>query len=630
MNDETEIHDTLTNISEKGSLDVSQATQNLQAHLAAIAQSSPDAIISENAEGKIIFWNLGAEKMFGYSTVDVLGKSSAMLIPEGVVEKKAEELLTAGTSEYFSKRKTKDGKIIDVAIALNPFKDPAGKIIGVTFIIRGMHNEPHYSQYAHSLMGATSFPLLSIDRSGKITDANEATTKITGLPVEKLKGTDLIYYFTDEDKTKRAYTDVFEKGFASDVPLEIKQPDGKKLDVLFNASVFRDPEGNILGAFIAIRDITEKRKTEESLIKSRIKLYQFKKFFDLSFDLVCIANTKGFFEITSPSFSNVLGYNEEELLAKPFIEFIHPDDAPATKTELDKLKQGAVSVDFLSRIKCKDETYKYFQWVFTTDPVTGELFAVARDYTRQKKAEEEIHNLNENLEKNISELEIVNKELASFSYSVSHDLRASLRAINGFTQILNNQLKDRLTEDEKRQMQTVIVNSEKMGQLIDDLLAYSRLGKKEIQKENVDAKEMVESTVAELDKSEWNENAKIEVKELLPMYGDRALLHQVFFNLIANALKFSSKKPQPLIEIGSESKENENVYYVKDNGAGFDMQFYDKLFNVSQRLHSHEEFEGSGVGLAIANKIIQRHGGKIWAEAKVNEGATFYFSLPRK
>jgi signal transduction histidine kinase len=252
---------------------------------------------------------------------------------------------------------------------------------------------------------------------------------------------------------------------------------------------------------------------------------------------------------------------------------------------------------------------------------------------RIQEQNESLNEFNQQLGQKVKERtlepEAANKELESFSYSVSHDLRAPLRAINGFTQILEKKYNNVIDDEGRRLMGIVSDNAKKMGQLIDDLLQFSRLGKKDVQKINIDTNAMLTSLLKEIDKAQWNSKATIVTKDLLPAYGDGPLIHQVFYNLITNALKYSRTKPNPVAEIGSYSDENENIYYVKDNGVGFDMEYYDKLFHVFQRLHSAEEFEGTGVGLAIVSKIVSRHGGKVWAEGKVNEGAVFYFSLPK-
>jgi signal transduction histidine kinase len=249
-----------------------------------------------------------------------------------------------------------------------------------------------------------------------------------------------------------------------------------------------------------------------------------------------------------------------------------------------------------------------------------------------KKAEYQIVQLNTQLEEKIVErtvqLETANKELESFSYSVSHDLRAPLRAINGFTQVLVEDYSASLDAEGKEILDDIIRNSQRMGELIDNLLEFSRIGKQNISMATVGIKDMVDSVIADLKHAEPQRNIRVIVNKLENIKGDRNMLRQVFINLISNAFKYSGKKEEALIEIGSFQAGDYCTYYVKDNGAGFDMLYYDKLFGVFQRLHSNNEFEGTGVGLAIIHKIISKHGGSVWAEAKVNEGACFYFSLP--
>lgn len=220
-----------------------------------------------------------------------------------------------------------------------------------------------------------------------------------------------------------------------------------------------------------------------------------------------------------------------------------------------------------------------------------------------------------------------NKELEAFSYSVSHDLRAPLRAVNGYAKALQEDYTQSLDGDAKRVIGAIASNGEKMGILIDDLLAFSKLGRKEIQKANVNMNVLTAEIIAEIGRNIHNQ-AKMIVGDLSEVAGDYALLHQVVYNLIANAVKYSSKKENPVIHISSEKTSNGVVFTVKDNGAGFDMKYADKLFGTFQRLHGQNEFEGIGIGLAIVHRIVTKHGGKVWAEGEVGTGASFYFSLP--
>ena len=243
-----------------------------------------------------------------------------------------------------------------------------------------------------------------------------------------------------------------------------------------------------------------------------------------------------------------------------------------------------------------------------------------------QQAEAHINALNSELMQTIASLETANKELGSFSYSISHDLRTPLRAIDSFSNIMLQEYADKLDDEGIRILNIVISNASKMNQMIDRLLEFSRLGKKEIRRETIDMKKLVNSSIHEFVTHTEHKPAS-DIGELPLANGDPALLSHVWTNLIANAVKYSSKKPEPRIEISSYTEQEETTYFVRDNGAGFNMAYADKLFGVFQRLHREEDFQGTGVGLAIVQRIIAKHGGRIWTDSKVNEGTTFYFTL---
>jgi light-regulated signal transduction histidine kinase (bacteriophytochrome) len=226
------------------------------------------------------------------------------------------------------------------------------------------------------------------------------------------------------------------------------------------------------------------------------------------------------------------------------------------------------------------------------------------------------------------ELEAVNKELEAFSYSISHDLRAPLRGIIGFATLLSEKFGDNSDEEVKRLVSVITKNTLKMGNLIDDLLSFSRMSRQNISKSNFSTNNLVKEIIAELNNEDQSISLYIEI--LADSFGDINMMRQVWVNLISNAIKYSRNSPSPSIQIGSFNNKNEVVFFVKDNGVGFDPKYLNKLFKVFQRLHSSNEFEGTGVGLAIVEKIISKHGGKVWAEAEKGKGATFYFSLPAR
>jgi signal transduction histidine kinase len=254
-------------------------------------------------------------------------------------------------------------------------------------------------------------------------------------------------------------------------------------------------------------------------------------------------------------------------------------------------------------------------------PAKGKFATVFQDISERKQAEEEI-------KKRTAQLEELNRELESFSYSVSHDLRAPLRAIDGYARMILKKQTNKFDEDTLHKFNVIRSSTHMMSQLIDDLLTFSRLGRQHMSVSELDMDAMMKDAWKELEVINPDRNMRLTVKAIPAGHGDRALIKQVCINLLSNAIKFTKYRDDAHIEAGGYADENEIVYFVRDNGVGFDMDYYDKLFGVFQRLHSAEAFEGSGVGLATVQRIIHRHGGRVWADGRVDEGACFYFSLP--
>jgi signal transduction histidine kinase len=243
------------------------------------------------------------------------------------------------------------------------------------------------------------------------------------------------------------------------------------------------------------------------------------------------------------------------------------------------------------------------------------------DYVMQIKA------TSSNLMQNELELRNSNSELESFAYSVSHDLRAPLRAINGYSTILKTDFEKDLNDEAKVILEKILQNTRSLDHLISDLLQYYRTGK-ELRPGPISMKTLVDQVCWEIDDKEKMRDIKFVIGEIPDVYGDSTLIRKVWYNLISNAVKFTSKKEKAIIEIGSEKKDGADIYHVKDNGSGFDMKYYDRMFNIFQRLHMRDEFEGTGLGLALVKRIVTKHGGRVWADSKPGEGANFYFLLP--
>lgn len=347
----------------------------------------------------------------------------------------------------------------------------------------------------------------------------------------------------------------------------------------------------------------------------------FDRFFTLSLDMLCIAGIDGYFRRLNPAF-DALGYSREELTSRPFLDFVHPDDQAATLAEVAKLSTGVPTIFFENRYRCKDGSYRWLAWTSAPD-ASGTLYAVARDITELKRIQRELVRAKEIAE-------AANRELEAFSYSVAHDLRAPLRGIDGFSQALLEDCGDKLDEEGLKYLRFIRESAQLMARLIDDMLTLSRVTRAEISRETVDLSSLARLTCARLERNEPGRSVEVVIQDGVVGHGDPRLLGVVFDNLLANAWKFTAKRNAARIEFGTVSKDGAAVYFVRDNGAGFDMTYATKLFGVFQRLHASHEFEGTGVGLATVQRIIHRHGGRVWAEAKVDGGATFHFTLGDK
>lgn len=446
---------------------------------------------------------------------------------------------------------------------------------------------------------------------------NSAYSQILGYSYQEAVGSSLLLILSNEDrkKVKKYITSGLEK-HSFETLLYGKDRSEKWL------------QWNVVSKyrkwFFNARDITEIKKVERIRNYLAIVVKQ-------SNDAVYIFDHEGRIISWNSGAEKIYGYTENEAMNMRIWNIIPVNLHPEAEKRLRNLQLGQRIESTETRRITKHGVL--IDVIFTASPIEDPYgnqlsFAITeRDITKEKLAQQEIKRLNQDLRSNITQLEFTNKELESFSYSVSHDLRAPLRAMSGYSKMLEEDYGSHFDSDAMRMLGNIQDNARRMGLLIDDLLAFSRLGRKEVVKGECNMEHIVYQVLDEIKKTN-DIRAHIEINELSSVCADTSLIKQVWVNLISNAIKYSSKMPEPNITIGNIVTDTDITYYIKDNGTGFNMEYHDKMFGVFQRLHSNEEFEGTGVGLAIVQRVIVRHNGRVWAESEVGKGATFYFTLP--
>ncbi|MBC7865098.1 MAG: PAS domain S-box protein [Bacteroidia bacterium] len=628
---------------------------------ASIINSSDDAIISKTLNGIITSWNGGAEKVFGYTSSEMIGNRISILIPSHLENEENEimDIIRSGkvVDHYETERIGKDGKLIYVSLIISPIKNAKGTIIGASKISRNItlrkETEAKLREGERQFRNTLDNLLEGIqihDFNWKYTYVNHTLAKYSKCTREELLGLTLIEKFPGIEDTH--FFEVIQRCMierkAEQLESEFIFPDGSKAD--FELSIQPVPEG----IFILSIDITERKKAQKEILElnknlekkiivrtaelansnkvleNKIQLLieseeKLKKSNELFFSLfeqnpAALAISRlndGVIININKSFLRQFEFaNKEDVIGKTGTELNIWYDKDQRNEMLRQLQGSKIAVNLTGQVRTLSGVIRWVSTSVLVTEVDSEtcLLSVTLDITDQKRTEEQ--------------LEAVNKELEAFSYSVSHDLRAPLRAISGYTKILEEDYGVQIDEDGRKILKTILLNSKKMGNLIDDLLAFSKLGRKQVTVSEINMMSLVDAVKEELFFEDSEIKTEFKLNALPAAKGDRSLIKQVWTNLISNAVKYSKYKVTPHVEIGAYEKDQQIVYYIKDNGAGFDMQYYNKLFGVFQRLHSSAEFEGTGIGLAIVQKIVQRHNGTVWAEAKPGEGACFYFSLP--
>jgi PAS domain S-box-containing protein len=409
-----------------------------------------------------------------------------------------------------------------------------------------------------------------------------------------------------------------------------RRKDGTYADVDDRGYIARDANGQPTRMIGAMQDITDRRLAQDALRDSQVLLDETERMgkvggWEFDMDTQRQTWTKAVYDI-----------HEVDLTYEPTvgsgISFYTRASQPVINHAVQRVLEAGEPFDVELEIITAKGNLRSVHAIGRADPARRKVLGFFQDITERKRAEEEVRTVNAELDQRVkdrtAQLAAANRELEAFSYSVSHDLRAPLRAIDGFGRILSEDYEHRLDAEGQRLIGIISSETRRMGRLIDDLLTFSRMGRQEMAPSRVDMTALARSVFEEQEAQAPGRTLKLELKPLPSTRGDPAMMRIALGNLLSNAIKFTRRRDLAVIEIGTRQEDGQTVYYVKDNGVGFDMTYAHKLFGVFQRLHSPEEFEGTGVGLAMAQRIIHRHGGRIWAEGKVDEGAVFSFSSP--
>jgi len=613
--------------------------------LAAIVESSEDAILSKGLDGVIRSWNRGAERLYGYSAGEMVGHSAAVLLPEDrrdEVDGLLQRIRNGESVEaYETSRLTKDGRLICVSLTASPVRDAAGKLTGVSMVARDVTRrkraEDALRQSLERLQRVLEVETVGVMfwdlNTGCMVDANDAFLKLMGYSRSEVEARELTWQRLTPpeymDLSRAEVAKFMATGRIGPYEKEYFRKDGTKLWLLF--------AGSSLGHNQCVEfcvDISGRKKAEEAL---RLGEERYRSLTLATTQVIWNTNADGLVVGDMPYWRAFTGQTEEEIQGSGWLRALHPEDAERTAAAWSKAIEMRTLYQGECRVLRRDGEYRDVAVrgvpVLEPDGSVREWIGSCADFTERKRAQRAIRELNASLERRVAarttELAAANKALEAFADSVAHDLRAPLRGLDGFSVALLEDYGTGLDDTGRDYLSRIRSAASRMGQLIEDLLNLSRISLTEMRRESVDLSNVALAVVSDLRKSAPERSVEVVTPPALEVEGDPNLLRVVLENLLGNAWKFTAMARRARIELGALEKDRRQVYFVRDNGAGFDMRHAAKLFAPFQRLHSTAEFPGTGIGLATVARIVHKHGGEIWAEAEINQGATFYFTLEK-
>ncbi len=627
-----------------------QALRKSEERLHTIIENLSEGLVISDLDGQLVHWNQTGLKMLGFSSME----ECLLKLPEfqkifelssldGTVLKLEEWPLAriiAGEHladyEACVRRVDQDWRRV-FSYGGGIVHEPNGQALAfvtITDITEPKQAEEKLRRSQEQLagvIGSAMDAIITVDDEQRIVLFNGAAERMFLFPSEDAIGQLLDRFIPERFRAAHKHhiqdfgkTHVTKRSMGLLGPLFGLRADGQEFPIEASISQI-ESDGRRLYTVI-LRDVTERKRADEAL-KEQARI--------LDLAPVMIRDLNGRILFWNTGVEQMFGWKAEEALEKISHNLLKTEfPRPLEEIKARLYADGHWEGETIHTRKDGKQIVVASQWVLHRDEQDKPkaILVVNNDITERKQAEEEIRRLNEELEQRVAErtaeLQAVNKELEAFSYSVSHDLRAPLRHINGFSQALLEDCEDKLDDSGKGYLNQVREASHEMAQLIDDVLQLARVTRTEMRREPVNLSELAASVVAELPERETRRKAAVDIETGLSARGDKRLLRIVLTNLLGNAWKFTSQRTEAQITFGREQQNGENTYFIRDNGAGFDMAYANKLFGAFQRLHTTGEFEGTGIGLATVQRIVHRHGGRVWAEGKVDQGATFFFTLP--
>ena len=622
------------------------ALSESQERLTAIFDNVPVGITEIALSGEVRRVNSRMCQLAGYTADELLTmRAGDVSEPEDHAADAARmQRLVAGEIDSYvaeSGFRRKGGDIAWAEVSRTLIRDDSGDPLMIVSAVRDITAQRQAeaevraaAAYNRSLIEASQDSMIAIDADGKITDLNAAAEWVSGYRRSELLGSQFSGYFTDPDRAVTGYEQVLREGSVRDYALEVRNRDGHVTPLLCSATLYREPSGSRQGVLAAGHDMTEIHRAGAALRESQERLTVLFNNAPVGIDELA---PDGRIVRANPRFCEITGYTQDQLRSMHVQDLIHPDDLEPDRANVQRLVSGEIdSYTTERRFLRRDGS---IVWAEVNRAVvrddSGEpmlIVGAVRDITAQRTAEAEVRALNAELgrrvEQRTADLKRANKNLEAFTYSVSHDLRSPLRALSGFSEALVEEYGDRLDEIGRGYAGRIQAASARMAALIDDLLLLSRVSRVDFNVRPVNLSAEVADVIEELRLREPGRQVRVISEDGVWVRADRTFIRSVVQNLIENAWKFTARREDATIEFGTVACGDAGICcFVRDNGAGFDPAYIAKLFQPFQRLHSAAEFPGTGVGLASVQRIIERHGGRVWAEGAVDQGATFYFTV---